>query len=101
MRRPKADPANPCHVSAPMPGVVASIAVASGRPVVAGDRHCGGERAPSMERRRPSLMTIEAMKMEAALHAEPAGSDGTVAALHVAAGQSVEAKDLLLEYAEA
>ena len=26
---------------------------------------------------------------------------GTVAALHVAAGQSVEAKDLLLEYAEA
>ena len=82
VRRPKADPANPCHVSAPMPGVVASIAVASGRPVVAGDL----------------LMTIEAMKMETALHAE---RDGTVAALHVAAGQSVDAKDLLLEYAEA
>ena len=82
VRRPKADPANPCHVSAPMPGVVASIAVASGRPVVAGDL----------------LMTIEAMKMETALHAE---RDGTVTALHVAAGQSVEAKDLLLEYAEA
>ena len=80
-RRPKADPANPCHVSAPMPGVVASLAVANGRPVVAGDL----------------LMTIEAMKMETALHAE---RDGTVAALHVAAGQSVEAKDLLLEYAE-
>ena len=82
VRRPKADPANHCHVSAPMPGVVASIAVASGRPVVAGDL----------------LMTIEAMKMETALHAE---RDGTVAALHVSAGQSVEAKDLLLEYAEA
>ena len=82
VRRPKADPANPCHVSAPMPGVVASVAVASGRSVVAGDL----------------LMTIEAMKMETALHAE---RDGTVAALHVAAGQSVEAKDLLLEYAGA
>ena len=80
VRRPKADPANPCHVSAPMPGVVASVAVASGRSVVAGDL----------------LMTIEAMKMETALHAE---RDGTVTALHVAAGQSVEAKDLLLEYA--
>ena len=82
VRRPKADTANPCHVSAPMPGVVASIAVASGRHVIAGDL----------------LMTIEAMKMETALHAE---RDGTVAALHVAAGQSVEAKDLLLEYAGA
>ncbi len=29
------------------------------------------------------------------------GMKGTVADLHVAAGQSVEAKDLLLEYAEA
>ena len=81
VRRPKADPADPCHVAAPMPGVVASLAVASGRPVMAGDL----------------LMTIEAMKMETALHAE---RDGTVAALHVAAGQSVEAKDLLLEYAD-
>ena len=79
VRRPRADPANACHVSAPMPGVVASVAVSEGRPVVAGDL----------------LMTIEAMKMETALHAE---RDGTVAALHVAAGQSVDAKDLLLEY---
>ena len=80
VRRPKADPANPCHVSAPMPGVVASVAVTEGRPVVAGDL----------------LVTIEAMKMETALHAE---RDGTVTTLHVAAGQAVEAKDLLLEYA--
>ena len=82
VRRPKADPADPCHVAAPMPGVVASMAVAEGRAVVAGDL----------------LMTIEAMKMETALHAE---RDGTVAAVHVAAGQSVEAKDLLLEFAKA
>ena len=81
VRRPKADPADPCHVAAPMPGVVASMAVVEGRTVVAGDL----------------LMTIEAMKMETALHAE---RDGTVAALHVAAGQSVDAKDLLLEFAE-
>ena len=79
-RRPKADPANPGHVPAPMPGVVASVAVSEGRSVVAGDL----------------LMTIEAMKMETALHAE---RDGTVAALHVAAGQAVDAKDLLLEFA--
>ena len=81
VRRPKADPANPGHIAAPMPGVVASLAVAEGRTVVAGDL----------------LMTIEAMKMETALHAE---RDGTVAAVHVAAGQSVEAKDLLLEFAK-
>ena len=81
VRRPKADSANPCHVAAPMPGVVASMAVAAGRAVAAGDL----------------LMTIEAMKMETALHAE---RDGTVAVVHVTAGQSVEAKDLLLEFAK-
>ena len=78
----KADPANACcHVAAPMPGVVASLAVAAGRTVAAGDLP----------------MTIEAMKMETALHAE---RDGTVAAVHVTAGQSGEATDLLLELAE-
>ena len=67
VRRPKADPSDPCHVAAPMPGVVASMAVAEGRTVAAGDL----------------LMTIEAMKMETALHAE---RDGTVAAVHVSGG---------------
>ena len=92
VRRPKADPANPCHVSAPMPGVVAGIlqlkttwgSVAERereRSVVAGDL----------------LMTIEAMKMETALHAE---RDGTVTALHVAAGQSVEATEEEISNAE-
>ena len=80
VQRPKADATDPRHVAAPMPGVVASMAVAEGRTVAAGDL----------------LMTIEAMKMETALHAE---RDGTVAVLHVAAGQSVDAKDLLLEFA--
>ena len=80
VRRPKADPADPCHVAAPMPGLVASVAVAEGRRVAVGDL----------------LMTIEAMKMETALHAE---RGGTVAALHVAPGQSVDAKDLLVEFA--
>ena len=36
------------------------------------------------------------MKMETALHAERVG---TIEAVHVAAGQSVEAKDLLIESA--
>ena len=81
-RRPKADPADPCQVAAPMPGVVASVAIAAGRELVAGDL----------------LMTIEAMKMETALHAE---RGGVISALHVAPGQSVEAKDLLVEYARA
>ncbi len=81
VRRPKADPGNPRHVAAPMPGMVSSVAVAEGRRVTAGDL----------------LMTIEAMKMETALHAE---RDGAVAALHAAPGQNVEAKDLLLEFAK-
>ena len=80
VRRPKANPADPRHVAAPMPGLVASVAVAEGRQVAAGDL----------------LMTIEAMKMETALHAE---RGGTIAALHAAPGQSVEAKDLLVEFA--
>lgn len=80
VRRPKANPTDPRHVAAPMPGLVASVAVAEGRQVAAGDL----------------LMTIEAMKMETALHAE---RGGTIAALHAAPGQSVEAKDLLVEFA--
>ena len=80
-RRPMADETDPCHIAAPMPGVIASVAVAAGREVTAGDL----------------LMTIEAMKMETALHAE---RDGTIAALHVAPGQNVEAKELVAEFAK-
>ena len=80
-RRPLADETDPCHIAAPMPGVIASVAVAEGRQVTVGDL----------------LMTIEAMKMETALHAE---RDGTIAALHAAPGQHVEAKELVAEYAK-
>ena len=77
-KRPKADPANPGHVAAPMPGVIASIAVTAGQPVKPGDL----------------MLTIEAMKMETGLYADKAG---TVAAVHVSPGSQVDAKDLLVE----
>ena len=77
--RPKADVTNAAHVAAPMPGVVASVTVEAGKAVKAGDM----------------LLTIEAMKMETALHAE---RDGVIKAVHAGAGSQVDAKDLLVEY---
>jgi len=77
--RPKAIEGNPAQVGAPMPGVVASIAVAPGQKVNAGDL----------------MLTIEAMKMETGIHADRAG---TVKALHVTAGAQIDAKDLLIEF---
>ncbi|WP_308916738.1 pyruvate carboxylase [Jannaschia sp. LMIT008] len=76
--RPKAEVGNTDHVGAPMPGVVAGIAVEVGRPVKQGDL----------------LLTIEAMKMETGLHAE---RDATIAAIHVTTGAQIDAKDLLVE----
>ncbi|MEM8731543.1 MAG: pyruvate carboxylase [Pseudomonadota bacterium] len=76
--RPKADPGNPDHVAAPMPGVVASISAQAGGAVKAGDL----------------LLTIEAMKMETGIHAE---RDATVKAVHVQPGGQIDAKDLLIE----
>ncbi|MEL6582409.1 MAG: pyruvate carboxylase [Pseudomonadota bacterium] len=78
-KRPKADPANAAHIAAPMPGVIASVAVSAGQKVVEGDM----------------LLTIEAMKMETAIHADRAG---TIAAVHAPAGSQVDAKDLLVEF---
>ncbi len=78
--RPKADPANDGHIGAPMPGVVASVAVAQGQKVNPGDL----------------LLTIEAMKMETGLHAD---REGVVQALHVRPGEQIDAKDLLVEIA--
>jgi pyruvate carboxylase len=80
VRRPKAEAGNPAHVGAPMPGVVATVAVAPGKPVHAGDL----------------LLTIEAMKMETGIHAD---RDGIVKAVHVQAGSQIDAKDLLVEFA--
>jgi pyruvate carboxylase len=75
----KVDPGNPAHVGAPMPGVVASVAVQPGAQVKQGDM----------------LLTIEAMKMETGLHAE---RDAVVKAVHVTPGAQIDAKDLLVEY---
>jgi pyruvate carboxylase len=43
------------------------------------------------------LLTIEAMKMETGIHAERAGM---IKAVHVHAGAQIDAKDLLIEFAE-
>ncbi|MAP18559.1 MAG: pyruvate carboxylase [Aurantimonas sp.] len=80
--RPKAEAGNANHVGAPMPGVVSTLAVAAGQTVRSGD----------------VLLSIEAMKMETAIHAE---RDGTIEAVHVTAGAQIDAKDLLVVYAAA
>ncbi|MCO5059935.1 MAG: pyruvate carboxylase [Rhizobiaceae bacterium] len=77
--RRKAEAGNEAHVGAPMPGVVSTLAVSPGQPVKSGD----------------VLLSIEAMKMETALHAE---RDGTVAEVLVSAGDQIDAKDLLIVY---
>ncbi len=76
--RTKADPSNPAHIGAPMPGVVATLAVQAGAQVKQGDL----------------LLTIEAMKMETGIHAD---RDGTVTAVHISPGAQIDAKDLLVE----
>ena len=67
------------HVGAPMPGVISTLAVHAGQDVTAGD----------------VLVSIEAMKMETALHAE---RDGKVAEVLVKAGDQIDAKDLLVVF---
>jgi pyruvate carboxylase len=76
--RPKAEDGNPRHVGAPMPGMVVTVAVKVGQKVAKGD----------------ALLSMEAMKMENMLSAE---RDGTVHAIHVRTGETVNAKDLLIE----
>jgi pyruvate carboxylase len=77
--RRKAEAGNELHVGAPMPGVVSTLGVSAGQPVKAGD----------------VLLSIEAMKMETALHAE---RDGTVVEVLVRAGDQIDAKDLLVVF---
>ena len=73
----KVDAGNPRHIGAPMPGNVATISVAVGQRVARGD----------------AVITLEAMKMEAAVRAE---IDGVVAEVLVHPAMAVDAKDLLL-----
>lgn len=78
VQRTKAEEGNANHVGAPMPGVVATVAVQAGAKVKEGDL----------------LLTIEAMKMETGIHAE---RDASVMAVHVQPGSQIDAKDLLVE----
>ncbi|MCW0220147.1 MAG: pyruvate carboxylase [Prosthecobacter sp.] len=73
----KADPADPTQVGAPMPGMVASIAVTVGQKVKEGE----------------TLVTLEAMKMFAAVSAP---TSGTVKEICVKISESVESKDLMV-----
>lgn len=79
LARRKAEGGNEAHVGAPMPGVVSTVTVQAGQAVTAGD----------------VLLSIEAMKMETALHAE---RDGTIAEVLVEPSAQIDAKDLLVVY---
>jgi pyruvate carboxylase len=77
-KHPKANPDDPDHVAAPMPGKVSNVAVKNGQDVKAGER----------------LLSIEAMKMETAVYCP---RDAKVKAVLVNAGSIVTAGDLLVE----
>ncbi|MDZ7926364.1 MAG: pyruvate carboxylase [Agrobacterium sp.] len=79
--RRKAELGNGTHIGAPMPGVISRVFINQGQEIKAGD----------------VLLSIEAMKMETALHAE---RDGKVAEVLVKPGDQIDAKDLLISYAE-
>jgi pyruvate carboxylase len=73
----KADPADSRQVGAPMPGKIVTVNVSAGQKIVRGD----------------VLVTLEAMKMEAAVRADV---DAAVSEIVVKPGAQVEAKDLLV-----
>ena len=75
--RTKADPGNPNHVAATMPGMVVNVAVQPGDSVTKGQK----------------LLMLEAMKMQTMVAAE---RDGKVADVHVQSGTAVETGDLLV-----
>ncbi|HVX80940.1 MAG TPA: pyruvate carboxylase [Devosiaceae bacterium] len=77
--RPKAAIGDQKQVGAPMPGVVSGVNVVAGQSVAAGD----------------VLLSIEAMKMETAIHAE---ADGVVAEVLVRPGDQIDSKDLLVRF---
>jgi pyruvate carboxylase len=76
--RPKADLNDPRQIPAPIPGLVATIAVTVGHKVVKGDK----------------LLMMEAMKMQTTVSAPV---DGVVDEILVALGDTVLSKDLLIK----
>ena len=76
-QRLRADPANPGHVAASMPGMVVQLAVRPGDAVKKGDK----------------LLLLEAMKMQTTVVAE---HDGKVEEVHAQPGTQVETGDLLM-----
>lgn len=76
--RPKADPAKPLEVGAPIPGLVTALAVSVGTKVAKGDK----------------LLTLEAMKMQTTIYAS---TDGVVEEIFVQNGDALESKDLILK----
>lgn len=76
--RPKADPFNPLHVAAPMPGKVMEIRVREGDQIRKGDQ----------------VLITESMKMEYAITAR---GSGKVRSVHVGLREQIEEGDLLIE----
>jgi propionyl-CoA carboxylase alpha chain len=77
--KPKPPPARSRHLLSPMPGLLVSIAVATGQEIKAGE----------------ALAVVEAMKMENVLRAE---RDGRVGRIVAKAGDSVAVDQLILEF---
>jgi pyruvate carboxylase len=79
--RPKADPANPLQVGAPIPGLITSVDVSTRTRVTKGAK----------------LITLEAMKMQTTIYAP---ADGIIEEIHVQPGETVEPRDLLVTMKE-
>ncbi len=77
VKHPKADPGDPNHVAAPMPGVVVNVSMQAGDEVAEGQK----------------LLTLEAMKMEMTMYAPRAAR---VAEVLAGPKTQVEAGDLLV-----
>jgi pyruvate carboxylase len=76
--RTKATLTDPRHIAAPIPGLIATIAVTAGQKVTKGDK----------------LLMMEAMKMQTTVSAP---LDGVVEEILVTIGDTVESKDLLMK----
>jgi len=79
--RPKADPAQPLQIGAPIPGLITTVDVSRQTKVAKGHK----------------LITLEAMKMQTTIYAP---ADGVIEEIHVQAGDAIEARDLLVTMRE-